>query len=76
MAPATAPVPTAPGVQILGPVTPQQASVLSPAAQAFVATLHRCFNGHRLALLARRDARQVEIDAGRLPRLCACSSNN
>ena len=58
---------TAPGVQILGPVTPEQAAVLTPEAQAFVAALHRCFNAHRLALLARRDARQRETDAGRLP---------
>ncbi|GBF96400.1 malate synthase [Raphidocelis subcapitata] len=67
MAPAAPRLPSAPGVQILGPVTPEQASVLSPAAQSFVAALHRCFNAHRLALLARRDARQGEIDAGRLP---------
>jgi hypothetical protein len=132
-------IPTAPGVQILGPVTPEQASVLSVPAQAFVAQLHRCaaaacrrrlaaapaaalppcrrqlqheprprhrrsgprtaslaprtpaagrrraarlptplphppharqrscFNPHRVALLRRRDERQLEIDAGRLP---------
>jgi len=60
-------IPTAPGVQILGPVTPEQTSVLSLQAQAFVATLHRCFNPARLALLRRRDERQLEIDAGRMP---------
>lgn len=60
-------IPTAPGVQILGPVPPEQAPVLSPAAQAYVAALHRAFNPARLALLARRDARQLAIDAGQLP---------
>jgi malate synthase len=60
-------IPTAPGVQILGPVAPEQAGILSLQAQTFVATLHRCFNPHRLALLRRRDERQLEIDAGRMP---------
>ncbi len=35
---------TAPGVAILGPVTAEQAQVLTVGAQEFVATLHRCFN--------------------------------
>ena len=60
-------IPTAPGCQILGAVTPAQASVLSVPAQRFVATLHRAFNPARLALLARREARQAEIDGGKLP---------
>lgn len=56
-----------PGVQVLGPVTVEQAAILSVPAQAFVATLHRCFNQRRLELLQRRADRQLEIDAGRLP---------
>jgi malate synthase len=42
---------TAPGVQIAGPVTPEHADVLTVEAQAFVATLNRCFNARRKALL-------------------------
>jgi malate synthase len=55
----------APGVQIVGPVTPEQAEVISLPAQAFVATLNRCFNARRIELLQRRDERQKEIDAVR-----------
>lgn len=55
----------APGISILGPVDgPEQARILSVEAQAFVATLHRCFNTRRKELLARRVTRQYEIDAG------------
>lgn len=36
---------TVAGVSILGPVTPEHAQVLTPEAQQFLATLHRCFNG-------------------------------
>lgn len=58
---------TVPGVAILGAVTAEQTEVLTPAAQQFVATLHRCFNARRKQLLARRVERQKEFDAGRLP---------
>lgn len=61
------PIKTAPGVSILGPVTQQQTEVLTIEAQNFVAALHRCFNDRRKQLLARRDERQKEIDAGKLP---------
>lgn len=57
----------APGVSILGPVSAEHAAILTPEAQAFVALLHRCFNARRLQLLAARDSRQKELDAGRLP---------
>lgn len=60
-------VKAAPGVTILGPVTPEQAEILSIPAQIFVATLNRCFNHRRKELLARRDARQQQLDAGVLP---------
>lgn len=58
---------TVPGVAILGAVTAEQTEVLTPAAQQFVATLHRCFNARRKQLLAARVERQKEFDAGRLP---------
>jgi malate synthase len=55
------------GVQILGAVTPEFAGVLTPAALAFVARLHRQFNPTRERLLQRRIERQAELDAGALP---------
>mmetsp|Transcript_5060 Transcript_5060/g.10990 ORF Transcript_5060/g.10990 Transcript_5060/m.10990 type:complete len:546 (+) Transcript_5060:142-1779(+) len=58
----------APGVSILGPVTQEQAQlVLTKDAQAFVAVLQRCFGARREELLKRREVRQKEIDAGKLP---------
>jgi malate synthase len=41
--------------------------ILSPEALAFVAGLHRRFDGRRQALLAARAERQREFDAGLLP---------
>jgi len=41
--------------------------ILTPEAAAFVADLHRRFDGRRLALLAERSARQQRYDAGELP---------
>ncbi|HEY4091423.1 MAG TPA: malate synthase A [Luteibacter sp.] len=41
--------------------------ILTPAALAFVADLHRRFDSRRLALLAERTARQLRYDAGDLP---------
>jgi malate synthase len=41
--------------------------VLSPDALAFVALLHRELNGERKRLLAARQERQAELDAGALP---------
>jgi len=48
-------------------VSDEHATVLTPDALRFLATLHRCFNGRRLALLAARQARQQRLDAGELP---------
>ncbi len=56
-----------PGIQILGPVTPEAAEVLSPPALAFVAALHRRFDDRRLELLRARIARQESFDRGALP---------
>jgi malate synthase len=55
------------GVTILGPISPAVEQVLTPAALAFVADLHRTFNSRRVELLKRRAERQAEIDGGILP---------
>ncbi|HKC44733.1 MAG TPA: malate synthase A [Burkholderiales bacterium] len=55
------------GVQIAGPIRPEYTEILTPEALAFVAKLVRQFEGRRQELLARRQARQKEFDAGRLP---------
>jgi malate synthase len=56
-----------PGIEILAPVTPEFAQILTPEAVAFVAKLHRSFDARRQELLARRKIRQTELDAGKLP---------
>jgi len=56
-----------PGIEILAPVTPEFAQILTPEAVAFVAKLHRSFEARRQELLARRRTRQAELDAGKLP---------
>ncbi|HVW83695.1 MAG TPA: malate synthase A [Bryobacteraceae bacterium] len=45
----------------------EDAEILSPAAQEFLAELHRKFDARRIALLERRAVRQQEIDEGKLP---------
>jgi malate synthase len=52
------------GVQITGPVTPEFADILTPAAVAFLAKLARTFTEPRNELLRRRHERQADIDAG------------
>jgi malate synthase len=56
-----------PGVEITGRVTPEYAEILTPDAVAFAAGLQRAFGSRRAELLARRAARQRELDAGKLP---------
>jgi len=56
-----------PGIEITGRITPDYAQILTPEAVAFAAKLQRAFGGRRNELLARRAARQAELDAGRLP---------
>ncbi len=56
-----------PGIEILAPVTPEFAQILTPEAVAFVAKLHRSFDARRQELLVRRKVRQTELDAGKLP---------
>jgi malate synthase len=54
------------GVAILGPVNNETRKILTKEAVAFLALLHRTFNGTRKALLQRRVDRQAEIDRGQL----------
>ncbi|NGP54723.1 malate synthase A [Thioalkalivibrio sp. XN8] len=58
---------TAPDYQILGPVRPGYEAILSPDAMAFLAELAARFGPRVEELLARRSARQAEIDRGQLP---------
>src|SRR6186997_426379 len=55
------------GVSISGRITPEFAQILTPEALALIAKLHRAFGTRREQLLARRAARQLEFDAGKLP---------
>ncbi len=57
----------APGVEVHAETGGRQADILSPAALAFVADLHRRFDSRRRELLARRMERQKLFDAGQLP---------
>ena len=54
-------------MEILAPLTPAYADILSHDALAFVAKLHRHFEARRRELMAARAARQNELDAGKLP---------
>jgi malate synthase len=56
-----------PGVVIKGRMGPRYPEILSPGALAFVAELHRRFDGRRRELLAARTERQARFDAGELP---------
>ncbi|HEX9392257.1 MAG TPA: malate synthase A [Usitatibacteraceae bacterium] len=55
------------GLAIGGKITPEFATILTPGALAFFVKLARKFEPVRLDLLARRDTRQQEFDAGKLP---------
>ncbi|MBT9548384.1 MAG: malate synthase A [Candidatus Sericytochromatia bacterium] len=55
------------GLEITAHVPHTQPEILTPAALEFIATLQREFNPRRQALLARRQERQKQIDAGQLP---------
>jgi malate synthase len=54
-------------IEILGPMEPGFDTVLTQDALRFVADLQRKFNDRRLELLKKRQARQKEIDQGKLP---------
>jgi malate synthase len=55
------------GVQLLAPITPAHAEILTPEALAFLVDLQRRFNPRRKELLAARTARQLLLDAGEKP---------
>ncbi|WP_263769277.1 malate synthase A [Propionivibrio soli] len=63
----TAPLALPTGVKIDAPIKPGYEAILSPDALAFVAALHRAFNGRRRELLQARADRQARIDAGEMP---------
>jgi malate synthase len=55
------------GLEIIGPITPEYAAILTPEACAFLAGLFSTFEPRRQELLRARVARQAELDAGVLP---------
>jgi malate synthase len=55
------------GIEVLGTVSDDFATVLTPEALGFVAKLSRAFDETREALLRRRERRQDELAAGKLP---------
>lgn len=55
------------GIEIKGEMKPGYEEILTPEAVAFVAKLHRACNATRKELLAARQTRQKEIDAGKFP---------
>jgi malate synthase len=63
------------GLRIAAPISAEFAQILTPEALAFVAKLHRQFEGRRQELLARRAARQKEFDAGVLPDFLAATKH-
>ena len=55
------------GLEIHADISPAFAEILTPAALTFLVSLARKFESTRQTLLAKRDARQKEFDAGVLP---------
>jgi malate synthase len=55
------------GVEVRGEITQGVSQILSAEALALVAKVHREFNVRRLELLKRREQRQSQLDAGKLP---------
>src|SRR5882672_5912034 len=55
------------GIQLRAPTVSGSDSVLTAPALGLIARLHRAFESRRQDLLARRAARQLEFDAGKLP---------
>ena len=56
-----------PRVEILGPYVERSDEALTPLALQLLASLHRRFNSRRLELLAAREQKQQERDAGVMP---------
>ncbi len=55
------------GILVTGPVTVEYEQILTPDALTFVRDLSRTFETRRRELMARREDRQADIDAGKLP---------
>src|SRR3954452_22574942 len=55
---------TSADVNINGPLGPRYEEILTPPALAFLAELHRAFDGRRRELLDRRKSREAELVAG------------
>jgi malate synthase len=55
------------GIEVLSPVSPEMASILTPEALDFVALLERRTRTRRQELLRKRSERQARLDAGELP---------
>ncbi len=55
------------GIEVQAEVTPEFAEILTPEAMSFVAKLARAFETRREELLAKREQRQAELDAGKKP---------
>jgi malate synthase len=55
------------GLEVLAPVTGDQAQILTPEALEFFADLQREFNSRRLELLCQRAVRQAALDRGERP---------
>jgi malate synthase len=55
------------GVELRAPAEGRDEEILSADALAFVAELHRRFDGTRRELLSARTGRQARLDAGELP---------
>jgi malate synthase len=55
------------GLEVLGPVSDEQAEILSPEALDFFCVLQREFNPRRIRLLRQRELRQQALDRGETP---------
>ena len=64
-----------PGMTISGAIQPGFDAVLTPEALAFVADLHRTFEGRRQELLAARVERTARLDAGERPDFLASTAH-
>jgi malate synthase len=62
--PSSAPIDS---VEVLGSITAAYSEILTPLALAFISSLARRFEPRRRELLAARERRQVEFDAGAMP---------
>ena len=62
------------GLTITAPLNPGYEEILTPEALDFVRALHRRFDARRLELLAAREARQTQLDAGEQPDFLAATA--